>query len=124
MNSLNRIEFKYFFALSGFIFFGLFASTAVVAQSDKDRNMPDVPKSADVVNFDNVDASFMETRDMVGIRPAPAPAKNNTILIAPPVKKENPLFKQGSDKEQVKKESMSTLSFNLFLYIVDKFRED
>lgn len=124
MNSLNKIEFKYFFALSGFIFFGLFTSTAVIAQSDKDRNMPDVPKSADVVNFDNSEASFMETRDMVGIRPAPAPTKNNTFSIAPVAKKENPLYKQGSDKEQVKKESMSTLSFNLFLYIVDKFRED
>lgn len=124
MNSLNKIEFKYFFALSGFIFFGLFTSTAVIAQSDKDRNMPDVPKSADVVNFDNSEASFMETRDMVGIRPAPAPTKSNTLSIAPVAKKENPLYKQGSDKEQVKKESMSTLSFNLFLYIVDKFRED
>ncbi|UJP65694.1 hypothetical protein [Mongoliitalea daihaiensis] len=123
MNSLNKIELKYFFALSSFIFFGFLMSGNTLAQSDKDRNMPDVPKSADVVNFETVDASYVEGKDGIGSKPAPAKIPAATPS-APVVKKENPLFKQGSDKEQVKKESMSTLSFNLFLYIVDKFRED
>lgn len=122
MNSLNKIEFKYFLALSSLVFFGFLFSGNAQAQSDKDRNMPDVPRSADVVNFEASDASYMDSREVVGVKPAPA--KPAQIPVVPAQRKENPLFKQGSDKEQVKKESMSTLSFNLFLYIVDKFRED
>lgn len=124
MNSLNKIEFKYFLALSSFIFFGFFLTATSVAQSDKDRNMPDVPRTADAVNFESSDASYVESRDMISVRPAPAAIKPASTPTTPAQRKENPLFKQGSDKEQVKKESMSTLSFNLFLYIVDKFRED
>jgi len=37
--------------------------------------------------------------------------------------KENPIYKASGEKD-VKKEEMSTLSFNLFLYIVDRFKED
>ncbi|GAB3656048.1 hypothetical protein GCM10028791_27580 [Echinicola sediminis] len=37
--------------------------------------------------------------------------------------KENPVYKASGEKEE-KKEEMSTLSFNLFLYIVDRFKED
>ncbi|MGY6520830.1 MAG: hypothetical protein ACXIUD_03820 [Mongoliitalea sp.] len=122
MNSLNKIEFKYFPAILSFIFFGFLFSGKAEAQSDKDRNMPDVPRTADVINFESSDASYMESRDAVGVRPAPTKPTQSPAL--PVQRKENPLFKQGSDKEQVKKESMSTLSFNLFLYIVDKFRED
>lgn len=38
-------------------------------------------------------------------------------------KKEEQLYEYEGEKE-VKKEGMSTLSFNLFLYVVDKFKED
>lgn len=124
MNSLNKIELKYIFTLPSILFFGLFLSTSVVAQSHKDKNMPDVPKSADVVNFDTSDASFVDSRDAISSKPAPAQIRNTTSTTPTAAKKENPLFKQGSDKDQVKKENKSTLSFNMFLYIVDKFRED
>ncbi|WP_215226583.1 hypothetical protein [Echinicola shivajiensis] len=37
--------------------------------------------------------------------------------------KENPIYKASGEKE-VNKEEMSTLSFNLFIYIMDRFKED
>ncbi|WP_186757043.1 hypothetical protein [Echinicola salinicaeni] len=37
--------------------------------------------------------------------------------------KENPIYKSSSEKE-VDEEEMSTLSFNLFIYIMDRFKED
>ncbi|AWW30524.1 hypothetical protein DN752_10520 [Echinicola strongylocentroti] len=39
-------------------------------------------------------------------------------------RKENPIYKAGGEKETKKDKEMSTLSFNLFLYIVDRFKED
>src|SRR5690554_5609786 len=53
--------------------------------------------------------------------------KNNgeTQKKVPLQKKENkePIYKQRGEKD-VKNEGMSTLSFNLFLYVVDRFKED
>ncbi|UCS94398.1 hypothetical protein KZP23_05060 [Echinicola marina] len=37
--------------------------------------------------------------------------------------KENPIYKASGEKE-VDQEEMSTLSFNLFIYIMDRFKED
>ncbi|WP_338223672.1 hypothetical protein [Algoriphagus confluentis] len=44
--------------------------------------------------------------------------------IKPIVKTSTPVKKEASEKEAKKTESPSTLSFNLFLYVVDKFKEN
>ncbi|AFL83508.1 hypothetical protein Belba_0861 [Belliella baltica DSM 15883] len=108
------------------ILFCALGSLNSFAQGEKEKNLPDTPvKTSDVAGtFENQETTASESRYEFGLRQnyqnttrEVKPAQSNTV------KKENPIYKQGSDKE-VKKEEMSTLSFNLFLYIVDKFRED
>lgn len=108
------------------ILFCALGSLNSFAQGEKERNLPDTPsKTSDVAgHFENHETTSTELRYEINSRQSNQnlnreikPTQNN------PVRKENPLYKQGSDKE-IKKEEMSTLSFNLFLYIVDKFRED
>lgn len=52
------------------------------------------------------------------------PAATKTIQPVLPPKKEVPTGAQLQEKESKKNESASTLSFNIFLYIVDKFKQD
>lgn len=49
---------------------------------------------------------------------------NNTVKTAATVKRDLPAGGVISDKDVKKNESPSTLSFNIFLYIVDKFKAD
>jgi hypothetical protein len=94
------------------------------AQGERDRNSPDLPKNSDSIGqFENSDVSGFENRSDNAYRQSSPIKEVQPNTISPQVKKENPLFKQGGEKD-VKKEGMSTLSFNLFLYIVDKFKED
>ena len=95
------------------------------AQGERDRNSPDLPKNSDSIGqFENSDVSGFENRsDNAYRQSSPTKEVHSTSSSPQVVKKENPLFKQGGEKD-VKKEGMSTLSFNLFLYIVDKFKED
>lgn len=96
------------------MFFCLLFGFAAFAQGEKDRIMPDGPKNVESVQqFDSPDGSID------GVNKTSATAKTPGV----PTKKENPIFKQGGEKD-AKKEEISTLSFNLFLYIVDKFKED
>jgi hypothetical protein len=94
--------------------FCLFFGLSVLAQGEKDRLLPDGPKNAESVQ--QVDAPDGSND---GVNKTSAPVKTAGVA----VKKENPIFKQGGEKD-AKKEEISTLSFNLFLYIVDKFKED
>lgn len=52
------------------------------------------------------------------------PTTTKSILPLVPSKKEVPAATQLQEKESKKNESPSTLSFNIFLYIVDKFKQD
>lgn len=103
-----------FKTLSLTLVFCLFFGFAALAQGEKDRVLPEGPKNAESTQqYDSPDGA----ND--GVNKTTAPAKTPGVG----VKKENPLFKQGGEKDG-KKEEISTLSFNLFLYIVDKFKED
>lgn len=108
------------------ILFCALGSLNAFAQGEKERNLPDTPnKTSDVAGtFESHETTATDSRYELNLKQnnqntnrEVKTAKNTAV------RKENPLYKQGSDKE-VKKEEMSTLSFNLFLYIVDKFRED
>jgi len=107
--------------LTGFFCFIL--GYSAFAQTEKDRNIPDVPRATDAaVVFEGPESNMMELRES-NRQAAPVIKDARPNANNPLVRKENPMFKQAGEKD-VKKESMSTLSFNLFLYIVDKFRED
>ncbi|SMD42921.1 hypothetical protein SAMN00777080_1490 [Aquiflexum balticum DSM 16537] len=105
--------------------FCLFLSFASFAQNERDRNIPDMPRNIDAPNhFENSESSALEPKTENFQKQSVAPARNiqqsNNLN---PVKKEPSIYKEGGEKE-MRKEGMSTLSFNLFLYIVDKFKED
>lgn len=108
------------YSLEGFkklgltLVFGLLFSFVALAQSEKERVLLDGPKGPESVQqFESPDGA----NDPSG--KSNSPSKTN----APVVKKEVPALKVGGDKDG-KKEEISTLSFNLFLYIMDKFKED
>ena len=52
------------------------------------------------------------------------PSVTKQASVANPIKKEIPSTGIIQEREMKKNESPSTLSFNIFLYIVDKFKED
>jgi hypothetical protein len=112
----NYLNYKKEILLS--LSFCLFFVIPSFGQTEKDRNNIDVPRASDTTT-EIQESSAYDSRNDSYNRPLAKEQKPGQAVL----KKENPLYKQGSDKE-VKKESMSTLSFNLFLYIVDKFRED
>lgn len=84
-----------------------------------------MPRNNDAPNhFENSESSALEPKAENFQKQSVAPARNiqqsNNLN---PVKKEPSIYREGGEKE-IRKEGMSTLSFNLFLYIVDKFKED
>jgi hypothetical protein len=103
---------------------GFFVSFVSFAQSDRERNLPELPKSSDPVSqFENPDAPDSYQRLENGQKNNPVQIKETKPAAAAGLKKENTLYRQGGEKDG-KKEEISTLSFNLFLYIVDRFKED
>lgn len=107
------------------LFLGLFVSFVSFAQSDRERNLPELSKNNNEsgANFENSEPSLNESRQENSQRNTLNPVKDTKPTNSSSLKKENPLFKQGGEKD-AKKEEISTLSFNLFLYIVDRFKED
>lgn len=120
----NNISLTYTKGFFFAIIFCVFGFTDIFAQSDKDRNLPDVPKTVDnPMNFESPESSNYDTKLDLNSKQNNINKETKSSTNQNPVRKENPIYKQGSDKD-IKKEGMSTLSFNLFLYIVDKFKED
>jgi acyl-CoA-binding protein len=119
MTLKDKISSKVHKMLTLCVGFCLFLSFASYGQGERDRNSPDLPKNSDSIGqFEGQETSSFENRsDNTSTKDINQNPNNAQV------KKENPLFKQGGEKD-VKKEGMSTLSFNLFLYIVDKFKED
>jgi hypothetical protein len=106
------------------LFLGFIVSFVAFAQTDRERNFPDLPKNSESsTQFESPDSSTPDSRQDNGQRTILNPVKDTKTNTSTASKKENPLFKQGGEKD-VKKEEISTLSFNLFLYIVDRFKED
>ncbi|WP_373493166.1 hypothetical protein [Aquiflexum sp.] len=112
-------------AIPFLILFCLFFNFASFAQNERDRNIPDSPRNSDAVNqFESPESSISEQKSENFQRQSASPTVEiKTGTNTTQTKKDNPLYKMGGEKE-IKKEGMSTLSFNLFLYIVDKFKED
>jgi hypothetical protein len=105
-------------------FLGFIVSFVAFGQSDRERNFPDLPKNSESsTQFESPESSTGESRQESVQRTTLNPVKDSKSNTSSSLKKENPLFKQGGEKD-VKKEEISTLSFNLFLYIVDRFKED
>ncbi len=105
------------------VLFCLFLSFATFAQNERDRNIPDLPKNNDSANqYESPESSISEQKSENFNRQSISPIGESKVATTPS-KKDNAFYKAGGEKE-IKKEGMSTLSFNLFLYIVDKFKED
>lgn len=122
MTLTNQISSEVAKILTLSVGFCLFLNFASFAQGERDRN--DLPKNTDTMGqYESPESSAMEMknenyfRNTTTVKNNPAPINNNQV------RKDNPIYKQGGEKD-AKKEGMSTLSFNLFLYIVDKFKED
>ncbi|MBD8488680.1 hypothetical protein IFO69_07990 [Echinicola sp. CAU 1574] len=116
MFKANQILSKSFLAIMFGAIVGAFLSTEADAQEvrDCDRSSQQERSRLEVLEDNGNVNSFEEYK----------PEKTNPVS-KPTVKerKENPIYKASGEKD-VKKDEMSTLSFNLFLYIVDRFKED
>jgi len=100
----------------------LILSSYSFAQSEKSAQ--DLPKNSDGIGqFESPEFSSFELRNEQLNRTNSNQNRENSLNTTNSMKKENPIYKQGGEKDG-RKEGMSTLSFNLFLYIVDKFKED
>jgi hypothetical protein len=106
------------------LFLGFLVSFVSFAQTDRDRNFPDLPKNNEASShYENSDPSISESRQDIVQKNSLNTTKDSKATTSTTLKRENPLYKQGGEKD-AKKEEISTLSFNLFLYIVDRFKED
>lgn len=102
----------------------LFLSSYSFAQSEREKSAQDLPKNSDGIGqFESPETSSFEMRNEQLNRTTSNQNRENSLNTTNSIRKENPIYKQGGEKD-VRKEGMSTLSFNLFLYIVDKFKED
>lgn len=123
MNYINLHSLLSFKTLPLAIVCFLVFGTVSYGQSDHDRNFPDVPRQSENNTIYESPESANDYRNDAYIKSNSTKESNATTQSSTTVRKENPIYKQGNDKE-VRKESTSTLSFNLFLYVVDKFKED
>ncbi len=97
-------------------------SFASFAQTEREKQINDIPRNSDYYNNYESPESNYDTRVENSVKSNVHSREENTSRLNN-ARKENPIYKQGGEKD-FKKENMSTLSFNLFLYIVDKFKED
>ena len=113
----NKISFPftYFFALG--LLFCLIGSFDVLAQEERGRDITDLHPGTD-----QVDESVNMQRDFTETKSVNTPNQNVTATPQNEIKNEQ-LYRQRGEKE-VKNEGLSTLSFNLFLYVADKFKEN
>jgi len=103
---------------------GFIMSFVSYAQTERERNFPDLPKNTEQsTQFEGSESSSVDSKQDNGQRTTLNPVKDSKPATATGLKKDNPLYRQGGEKD-AKKEEISTLSFNLFLYIVDRFKED
>ena len=112
--STNKISFRFRKPLIlGFLFCSLVTFSAA-GQGERTKSHEDIPAEFES-HSDHAGQDFSDNQT------SGSEAKGSKAII----KKENKeqLYKHHGEKE-VKKEGMSTLSFNLFLYVVDRFKED
>ena len=125
MTNPTKISSKGSKEISFLVLFCLFLSFASFAQNERDRNIPDSPRNNDSASqYESPESSISEQKSENFQRNSISPitdSKSSNYTLQN--KKDNSIYKVGGEKD-TKKEGMSTLSFNLFLYIVDKFKED
>jgi hypothetical protein len=122
MLQVSKVSFLGMKKLQLTLLLGLFVSVASFAQTD--RNQPDQPKSNETFSqFESPESVDAEFKHDNGQKSNLNPVKEVKPSTNPSLKKDNSLMKQGGEKDG-KKDEISTLSFNLFLYIVDRFKED
>lgn len=112
----NKILFSYFKIFSASILFCCLATFPAFAQEES------------AVNFDQPNRSYRALTEQENLTtPKTEEKKENfweqqkTAILQKESNREKEI-KRGGDKE-TGKEGMSTLSFNLFLYVVDRFKE-
>jgi hypothetical protein len=112
----NKISFPFpkFFALG--LLCCWFGSLEVLAQEERGRVISDPHPGTD-----QVDENVEMHGDISESKSVKTPNQSVTTTPQNEIKNEQ-LYKQRGEKE-VKNEGLSTLSFNLFLYVADKFKE-
>ncbi|MDX5340793.1 MAG: hypothetical protein LPK25_17335 [Cyclobacteriaceae bacterium] len=103
--------------LCGLLLFSLNAS----AQTENEKVEDMAPKSGDRPITPLVDD---HTTSQEGNNPFLSPGLKTTPSKTSPVKRDLPAGGILQDKDPKKAESPSTLSFNIFLYVVDKFKDN
>lgn len=88
------------------------------AQSEQEKTEENSPRTNERVVLED------PTSIQDNASPSLLPVRSNQNLKAAPVKKDLPAVGILPEKEVKKNESPSTLSFNIFLYVVDKFKAD
>ena len=111
----NKISFRFDkFLILGFLFCSVIAFNAV---GQEERTVHHGDASAD---FDEING--LSGTDFTPMGKEVTEMKEN-IVASPKKENKDHLHKQRGEKE-ARKEGMSTLSFNLFLYVIDRFKED
>lgn len=121
MLKFSEFHFKNTFILLmgvlGMMFFSLEAS----AQSENEKVEEIYPKTNDRVILE--DHTVVQDNSLTR-NTAVKPITTTKLAATGAVKKEPTAVENPSDREVKKNDSPSTLSFNIFLYIVDKFKAD
>lgn len=103
------------------IMFSAFCTINSFAQGEeRSRNIPESKVDDNFGAMESPEANVMEYNSKSSVSSTSA---NKEKATANPVNRNKDVYKQTGEKD-VRKENVSTLSFNLFLYIVDKFKED
>ncbi|HSJ68663.1 MAG TPA: hypothetical protein VK921_13350 [Anditalea sp.] len=103
------------------IMFSAFCTINSFAQGEeRSRNIPESRVDDNFGAMESPEANVMEYNSKSSVSSTSA---NKEKATANPVNRNKDVYKQTGEKD-VRKENVSTLSFNLFLYIVDKFKED
>lgn len=89
-------------------------SQEALAQGEQDKVEENVPRISDRPSSFDDPISSQDFSPILG----PEGTRVKSLKISTPAKKDS------MEKESKKAESPSTLSFNLFLYVVDKFKEN
>lgn len=115
MQSQNKISFPCRKVLViGFLFCSII-SFNVLGQEERGKAILDNPAGYDhITGVDGSGHTDLENK---------SPERATTNKLSQEPENNEQAYKQGGEKD-VRKEGMSTLSFNLFLYVVDKFKED
>ncbi|WP_157963149.1 hypothetical protein [Algoriphagus litoralis] len=101
--------------------FLMFLTLEASAQSENEKVEEIYPKTNDRVVLEDHTLIQDNSQSRTTLaKPSASPKPAGTTV----VKKEAAIVENASDREAKKTDSPSTLSFNIFLYIVDKFKAD